>query len=79
MRRETLAQCCAECGQGERRLAQQHPRPGQDGREIDPCEGRPDVAMCGELAVEDRLEQWPQPEAIVGRQEVDGAADGGDP
>ena len=51
------------------------PGPGRDR----PGEGRPDIGMCGELSIEDRPEQRPQAEAILRRQEMDGAADRGDP
>ena len=76
---EALAQRRAECGEGERPLAQQRLRPGQDRREIDPCQGRPYIPMGGELSIEDRPEQRPQTEAVLRRQEMDGAADRRDP
>ena len=76
---EALAQRGAEGGQGERLRAQQLPRPREDGAEIDAGEGRPHLGMGGQLPVEDGPEQRPEAEAVVGREEMDGAADRGDP
>ncbi len=79
VRGEALAQRCAERGQGERLVAQQRPRPLEDRIEIDAGEGRPHLGMRGQLPVEDGPEQRPEAEAVVGREEMDGAADRGDP
>ena len=79
VRGKALAQRCAERGQGERLLAQQRTRPLEDRIEIDAGEGRPHLGMRGQLPVEDGPEQRPEREAVVGRQQMDGAADRGDP
>jgi hypothetical protein len=76
--REALAERSAKRRQGERLPAQQLARPRENRVEVDPDEGGTELPVRGELAVEDGPEQRPQAEAVVGRQQMDGAADRGD-
>jgi hypothetical protein len=76
---KALAQRAAQGRQGKGLRAQQRPRPGQHGRQVDIHEGRTNLGMGGELAVEDGPEERPEREAVVSRQQVDRAANRCDP
>ena len=74
-----LGQRRAEGGKRKRLRAEQRSRPVEDRIQVDARETRAHLGMCSQLPVEDGPEQRPEREAIVGRQQVDGAADRGDP
>ena len=77
--REPRAELLAQLRHRQRALVEQLPGGTEHGSEVDATKGRAEHGVAGELAVEHRLDERPQAQAVVGAEQVHRRPHGRDP